>query len=127
MPETTSEPDRIVKGTAQHYLSEFYLGLGAETSDDTAYNQVIKYASDFIDGGVYSLITNRFGSKFDETGENVYWDLFRLNNQNYADGNIENIWTYQFDYEAYRAGDEPICIHTSCINHKFNLSLIGHT
>ncbi|WP_372757424.1 RagB/SusD family nutrient uptake outer membrane protein [Mariniflexile sp.] len=106
LPETTNEPGRIVKGAAQHFLSEFYLGLGVETSSDEAYNQAIKYASDVIDGGIYSLMTDRFGSRASEPGKNVYWDLFRLNNQNYADGNTESIWVYQFDYEAYKAGDE---------------------
>ncbi|MBJ2175893.1 RagB/SusD family nutrient uptake outer membrane protein [Aureibaculum sp. A20] len=106
LPETTTESGRVVKGAAQHYLSEFYLGLGIETGDNTAYDQAIKYASDVIDGGVYSLMTDRFGSRAGEAGKNVYWDLFRLNNQNYADGNTESIWTYIFDYEAYKAGDE---------------------
>lgn len=106
LPETTNQPGRVVRGAAQHFLSEFYLGLGIETGDNTAYDQAIKYASDVIDGGIYSLMTNRFGSRADEPGKNVYWDLFRLNNQNYADGNTESIWTYQFDYEAYKAGDE---------------------
>lgn len=105
LPDTTNEPGRIVKGAAQHYLSEFYLGLGIENNDNNAYDSAIKYASDVIDGGVYSLMTDRFGSRANEAGKNVWWDLFRLNNQNYADGNTESIWTYQFDYDTYRAGD----------------------
>lgn len=105
LPEITSEPGRVVRGAAQHYLSEFYLGVGIENNDNLAYDQAIKYASDVIDGGIYSLMTSRFGSRADEPGKNVYWDLFRLNNQNYADGNTESIWTHQFDYEAYKAGD----------------------
>ncbi|GAL81908.1 SusD outer membrane protein [Algibacter lectus] len=105
LPEITSEPGRVVRGAAQHYLSEFYLGVGIENNDNLAYDQAIKYASDVIDGGVYSLMTSRFGSRAAEPGKNVYWDLFRLNNQNYADGNTESIWTHQFDYEAYKAGD----------------------
>lgn len=106
LPETTSESGRIVKGAAQHFLSEFYLGLGIETDSNEAYDQSIKYASDVIDGGTYALMENRFGSRADEADKNVYWDLFRLNNQNYVEGNTESIWTYQFDYEAYKAGDE---------------------
>ncbi|KJD35474.1 membrane protein [Tamlana sedimentorum] len=106
LPETTNEPGRVVKGAAQHFLSEFYLGLGIETNSDAAYDQAINYASDVIDGGIYSLMTTRFGSRASEPGKNVWWDLFRLNNQNYADGNTESIWNYQFDYQAYLAGDE---------------------
>ncbi|GAA3646917.1 RagB/SusD family nutrient uptake outer membrane protein [Flavivirga jejuensis] len=105
LPVTTSQPGRVVRGAAQHYLSEFYLGVGVENSDNAAYDQAIKYASDIIDGGVYSLMTSRFGSRSSEPGKNVWWDLFRLNNQNYSDGNTESIWTYQYDYEAFKAGD----------------------
>ncbi|MFY0713646.1 RagB/SusD family nutrient uptake outer membrane protein [Seonamhaeicola sp. NFXS20] len=106
LPEITNEPGRVVKGAAQHFLSEFYLGLGIETGSEDAYDKSIEYASDVIDGGIYSLMTSRFGSRASEPGKNVWWDLFRLNNQNYSDGNTESIWCYQFDYEAYKAGDE---------------------
>lgn len=106
LPEQTTESGRIVKGAAQHYLSEFYLGLGIETGDATAYAQSIAYASEVIDGGIYSLMTDRFGTRSDEEGKNVWWDLFRLGNQNYAEGNTEAIYVYQFDYDAYAAGDE---------------------
>ncbi|MDO5969605.1 RagB/SusD family nutrient uptake outer membrane protein [Flavivirga aquimarina] len=105
LPVTTTEPGRVVRGAAQHYLAEFYLGVGVENNDDSAYDQAIKYASDIIDGGTYSLMQNRFGTRAAEAGKNVWWDLFRLGNQNYADGNTESIWVYQFDYEAFKAGD----------------------
>lgn len=105
LPETTSESGRIVKGAAQHYLSEFYLGLGIENNDDAAYDKAIEYASDVIDGGTYSLMTSRFGSRASEVGKNVYWDLFRLNNINYADGNTESVWTHQFDFGAFAEGN----------------------
>ncbi len=106
LPVTTAEAGRVVRGAAQHYLSEFYLGLGIETGDNAAFTQAIFYASEVIDGGIYALMQNRFGSRADETGKNVYWDLFRLNNQNYTDGNTESIWTHQIDFDAYIAGDD---------------------
>lgn len=106
LPETTNESGRVVRGAAQHYLSEFYLGLGIETDDTEAYDQAIAYASDVIDGGIYSLMTSRFGARADEEERNVYWDLFRLDNQNYSDGNLESIWTHQIDFDAYIAGDD---------------------
>lgn len=106
LPETTTESGRVVRGAAQHYLSEFYLGLGIETNDNAAYDQAIAYASDVIDGGTYSLMTSRFGTRADEAGKNVWWDLFRLGNQDYVNGNTESIWTHQFDYEAFKVGDE---------------------
>ncbi|MEP4947354.1 MAG: RagB/SusD family nutrient uptake outer membrane protein, partial [Flavobacteriaceae bacterium] len=105
LPVTTNEAGRVVRGAAQHYLSDFYLSLGNETGDNAAYDQAIKYASDVIDGGVYSLMTGRFGTRAGEAGENVYWDLFRLGNQNYSDGNTESIWTHQIDFDAWVAGD----------------------
>lgn len=105
LPETTSQDGRIVRGAAEHYLSEFYLGLGIETSSNAAYDQAIKYASDVIDGGTFALMTERFGERKDEPGKDVYWDLFRRNNINYTDGNMEAIWTFQIDFDAYLAED----------------------
>jgi len=105
LPETTTQDGRIVKGAAQHYLAEFYLGLGIETSNAAAYDQAIKYASDVINGGTYALMTERFGARKDEPGKDVYWDLFRINNINYSDGNMESIWTFQIDFDAYLAED----------------------
>jgi hypothetical protein len=105
LPETTEQPGRVVRGAAQHFLSEFYLSLGIETNDNAAYDQAIQYASAVIDGGIYSLMTERFGTRQDEPGKDVYWDLFRLGNINYADGNTESVWTYQNDFGAVLAGD----------------------
>lgn len=106
LPETTMQDGRVVKGAAQHYLSEFYLALGIETSSSAAYDQAIKYASDVIDGGTYALMTERFGSRMNEPGKDVYWDLFRINNINYSDGNKESIWTFQVDFDAYLEEDK---------------------
>ncbi len=105
LPETTSEDGRVVRGAVQHYLSEFYLGLGVESSDASNYDQAIKYASDVIDGGVFSLMTERFGARMDEANKDVWWDLFRKDNVNYSDGNTECIWSLQTDFDAYIAED----------------------
>ena len=106
LPETTTQGGRIVKACVQHYLSEFYLGLGIETSNSAAYDKSIKYASDIIDGGIYELMTQRFGVRANEEntvtgGADVYWDLFRNGNVNFSDGNKESIWALQFDYDAF--------------------------
>lgn len=111
LPETTTQGGRLVKGAAQHYLSEFYLALGIETSSSAAYDQAIKYASEVIVGGTYQLMTERFGTRMNEEntvtgGADVWWDLFRLGNQNYSDGNLESIWTYQFDFDVYLEEDD---------------------
>jgi hypothetical protein len=105
LPETTVQDGRIVKGAAQHYLAEFYLGLGIETSNASAYDQAIKHASDVIDGGTYALMTVRFGERMNEPGKDVYWDLFRINNISYNDGNMESIWTFQVDFDAFLTED----------------------
>jgi hypothetical protein len=110
LPETTTQGGRLVKGVAQHYLSQFYLALGIETASSAAYDQSIKYASDLIDGSTYQLMTERFGTRMNEEntvtgGADVWWDLFRLGNQNYSDGNLESIWTYQFGFDVYLEED----------------------
>lgn len=105
LPETTDQPGRVVKGAAQHYLSEFYLSLGVETGNAAAYDMAIQYATEVIEGGTYALMTSRFGTRMNEPGKDVYWDLFRLGNINYADGNTESVWTYQNDLGAKIAGD----------------------
>lgn len=105
LPETTSQDGRVVKGAAQHYLSEFYLGLGIETGDATNFDQAVKYATDVIDGGTFALMTERFGERMDEVDKDVWWDLFRINNVNYSDGNTECVWSIQTDFDAFLAED----------------------
>ncbi len=105
LPETTDQGGRLVRGAAQHYLSEFYLALGTETGNNTDFQQSIDYASAIIDGGTYALMTSRFGTRMDEAGKDVWWDLWQKGNINYSDGNTESIWTFQVDFDAFLAGD----------------------
>lgn len=111
LPETTSEGGRVVKGAALHYLSELYLALGIAKEEDgqdgqSDYNKSVSNASSLIDGSTYSLMTERFGARASEADKNVYWDLFKINNVNYQDGNTECVWAYQIDYAAYKAEDD---------------------
>jgi len=111
LPETTTEGGRIVKGAAQHYLCELYLAMGIEMEEkgqnsSAIFSKAINYANQVIDGGVYSLMTNRFGKRADVTGKNVCWDLFQDDNINYQDGNRECVWAFQIDFNSYLAGDE---------------------
>lgn len=46
---------------------------------------------------------NRFGSRASEPGD-VYWDLFRKNNQNRASGNTEGLWVVQFENDVLGGG-----------------------
>jgi len=45
------------------------------------------------------LMYDRFGSMTDKPG-NVYWDLFRMGNQDRSGGNKENIFAWQFEFDV---------------------------
>lgn len=121
LPETTNQGGRIVKGAAQHYLSELYLAMGIEQeehgkSGDASFQKAVLYANMVIDGGLYTLMTERFGTRMNEEnsitgGADVYWDLFQVGNVNYQDGNAECIWAYQVDFDAYEAEDRQSAIN----------------
>ncbi|WP_372935285.1 RagB/SusD family nutrient uptake outer membrane protein [Mariniphaga sediminis] len=97
--------DEVVDGrvsslVAQHLLAETYISL-------QKYENAIQAASIVINDPNTSLMTERFGSmanqdphdkylKFTRPGD-VYWDLFRKNNQNRSSGNKESLWVIQFE------------------------------
>jgi hypothetical protein len=130
LPEKTSTPGRIVRAVAQHTLAQLYIDKGIESGDNSAYTKAITYADAVINGGIYSLMTERFGSRKNENPDyyyanseadqtpdhlysvagyplegNVYWDLFQEGNQNYQEGNNEAIWVAQIDYAANKKED----------------------
>ncbi|MEC3880484.1 RagB/SusD family nutrient uptake outer membrane protein [Parapedobacter sp. 10938] len=112
LPPTTGEGGRLVRGAAQHMLARAYLAQGIQFSANgdegaaqSAFVQSAANADKVINGGTFSLMTSRFGSRQDEEQGNVYWDLFQEDNVNYQDGNTECIWALQIDYAAYRAED----------------------
>lgn len=81
LPETTKSGGRIVRGAAQHYLSELYLAQGIQFEAEgksveakVAYSKSIEYANDVIDGSVYSLMTSRFGTRKNENPEFFYYE-----------------------------------------------------
>ncbi|WP_373330766.1 RagB/SusD family nutrient uptake outer membrane protein [Salmonirosea aquatica] len=92
LPETTTQPGRIVKAAADHLLSEVYMSLGQ-------YDKAIASASAVINSGKYKLMNARFGSKASEPGD-VYSDLFRDGNQNPSSGNTETIWALQYEFQT---------------------------
>lgn len=99
LPSVTElkEDGRLTKAAANHLLSELYVTVGD-------YDKAISAASSVIDGGNYSLMTERFGTRMDEPGD-VYWDLFRRGNQNRNGGmNTEAIWVAQYEYLADGGG-----------------------
>ncbi len=79
---------------AQHLLAEVYLA-------DGQFQNAVNAASVVIDDPNTDLMTARFGSRSTETPGDVYWDLFRRNNQNRASaGNKEAIWVIQIETDV---------------------------
>ena len=134
LPEKSTIGGRVVKGACQHNLSELYLAMGTQLAADgkaseatAAFAKSITFANKVIDGGTYSLISNRFGARKSlsaisipvyqagntatpvdtlKQNTNYYWDMFQEGNVNYQDGNTESIWAIQVDYAAYKAEDK---------------------
>lgn len=132
LPETTAEAGKLVRAAAQHNLCQLYMDKGVVLSEDggdvaSAYNKAVEYADAVINSGLYSLMTERFGTRSTEDPQfyyansdaeqteahlyekagykiegNVFWDLFQVGNQDYQLGNKEAIWVAQFDYEVYK-------------------------
>lgn len=136
LPVTTTIKGRLTKGAAQHLLCQLYLDKGlANEADGTdpkaAYQKAIEYGNAVIDGGTYSLMTSRFGTRATQNPDyyfantiatqtadrlyskagfpitaNVFWDLFQEGNQDFQAGNKEAIWSTQVNYAAYKAEDK---------------------
>jgi len=79
----------IVKGAADHLLTEIYLNR-------KQYDKAIASASAVINSGLYRLMTTRFGVNASQPGD-VYSDLFLEGNQNRSTGNQESIYVWQFE------------------------------
>lgn len=98
---------RISNLVAYHYLAETYVSLGE-------YEKAIAAASVVINDPNTSLMTERFGSmanqqpadqylNFTQPGD-VYWDLFRVGNQNRSSGNKESLWVIQYEVDVTGGG-----------------------
>ena len=102
LPKQIKQDGRIVRATADHLLSELYIAY-SDNGGEKSYEKAIAAATRVIDGtdGNYALMKNRFGSRASEEGKDVYWDLFRMGNQNYLEaGNTECLWAIQFEYNT---------------------------
>lgn len=91
LPVTVAKANegRIVKGAADHLLTEIYINLGE-------YDKAIESSSRLINSGTYQLMTSRFGVRKDQPGD-VYADLFAEGNQNRSSGNLESIYVWQYE------------------------------
>lgn len=98
LPEINAVKDgEISKPAALMLLSELYLATGANDKAASA-------ASSVINNPNLALMTERYGSQKDEDGD-VFYDLFRPNNQNRASGNKEAIWVIQFETNVEGGGN----------------------
>lgn len=94
---TAIEDGEINNLAASHLLAEVYL---ANDQPQLAITEATKV----IDDPNTDLMRNRFGTFSSEAGKDVYWDLFRNNNQNRSSGNKEALWVIQFETDVLGGG-----------------------
>ncbi len=136
-PEMSPVKGKLVRGAAQHILAQLHLDMGIALEEEgraeeakASYAKSGEYASALIDGGIYSLMRNRFGTRMTQGPKfyyanipkyktanhtyasagivlegNVFWDMFQTGNIAYQDGNKEAIWTINISLDAWVAGD----------------------
>jgi hypothetical protein len=68
---------QVTKGAVSHLLTKINLALGE-------FDDAIASASQAIDGGVYKLMTARFGVDANDASRNVIWDLHQPENKSIA-------------------------------------------
>ena len=76
VPWITDKGD-VNKGAVYHMLAKIDLALGL-------FDEAITAASEVINNGSYSLMTNRFGVDASNVNKNVTWDLHRPDNKSSA-------------------------------------------
>lgn len=89
LPDLSDNPGKVVKAVAQHYLAELYLQMEQPVKAE-------EKASAVIDGGLYSLITARYGVRAAQPGV-PFMDQFYDGNVNRNQGNTEVLWALQFE------------------------------
>jgi len=93
LPGITEVKDGQVSNlVASYYLAEMYITKGQ-------YGDAITEVSKVINDPSTSLMTERFGTRKNEPGD-VYWDLFRRDNQNRSAGNTEALWVAQMEIDV---------------------------
>ncbi|HMP29604.1 MAG TPA: RagB/SusD family nutrient uptake outer membrane protein, partial [Saprospiraceae bacterium] len=90
-PITAVKDGEVSNLVAFHYLSEVYIA-------DGQFQNAVNAANTVISNPNVRLMTERFGSRRTVTPGDVYWDLFRMNNQNRAGStNLEGLWVIQLE------------------------------
>ncbi|MCM1451442.1 MAG: RagB/SusD family nutrient uptake outer membrane protein [Clostridium sp.] len=95
----------INKQAANHFLSEVYLALGE-------YQKAVDAASATISYSAVALMTNRFGSSASHEPGDVFYDLYRSNNQNRKSGNTEGLWVIQYETDLPGGGSSSVTAKT---------------
>jgi starch-binding outer membrane protein, SusD/RagB family len=83
---------KLSKPVANHLLAETYIAL-------KDYDKAIAAATEVIEKSNLRLMTDRFGSLRTQPGD-VFYDLFRVGNQNRKAGNMESIWVIQYELDV---------------------------
>jgi len=114
---TDVEDGEISSPAAYHLLSELYLAAvvdSTSTIKNTAYaDSAISAATTVINNSSLALMSSRFGSSKSKAGD-VYWDLFRLDNQNRTtNGNTEGIWVIQIEAGITGGGTDLTSLWTT--------------
>jgi hypothetical protein len=93
LPAVTAAVDgKLNKAVANHLLAETYISL-------KDYDKAIAAATEVIQNSSLSLMNARFGSLKAQAGD-VFYDLFRVGNQNRKSGNTESIWVIQYELDV---------------------------
>ncbi|MDF7819990.1 RagB/SusD family nutrient uptake outer membrane protein [Runella sp. MFBS21] len=93
---TAAEDGKLNKAVANHLLAETYITL-------KDYDKAIAAATEVIQNSGLKLMTERFGSLRTQSGD-VFYDLFRVGNQNRKAGNTESIWVIQYELDVIGGG-----------------------
>jgi starch-binding outer membrane protein, SusD/RagB family len=88
----TAVDGKLNKAVANHLLAETYISL-------KDYDKAIAAATEVIQNSNLSLMNARFGSLRTQPGD-VFYDLFRVGNQNRKGGNMEAIWVIQYELDV---------------------------
>lgn len=92
---TSVKDGEVTSQAANHLLAEVYVA-------DGQFQNAITAATAVISSTGMGLMTSRFGSRRTEVPGDVYWDLFRKNNQNRKNGsgNTESVWVIQIETDV---------------------------
>ncbi len=92
LPTANPNGARLSKAAADYLLAETY-------NATQQWDKAIEAANRILNDPQYDLMYERFGSMTDKPGD-VYWDLYRLGNQDRSSGNKENIFAWQFEFDV---------------------------